>query len=705
MRRTSTYKQRLLTLICTLTLAATGYGQPLVLEPDQPGPAMVSLTEYLGVLEDPTGLLTLAEVQSPSRAGQFVFAATPAEALNMGNTRSTFWLRLQLDNRAERVTERVLEIRSSDISRISVFRPGSVAVETGAGFPLDSRAYANRFFVFPLQVPAKTQQLIFLRVSSQQPLSVQARLWEAEAFHRYERNDYQWQALYFGLAIAIVLFNLLLYVSLGSRIYLLYVFSCASMVLAMVSLTGLGKEFLWPDSQLWANIAGRVGASVSGFAMLLFAREMLNSRRVVPHLDRLLRLLALAWILVVGGFFLAPRSMATVFNLLLALTSLAIVATALVCAARRQRSAYFFLLAFSFLALGAVVTSLRGFGLLPTHALTIYAVQIGSAIEMILMAFALADRFNLARREQERAQTARLLAEQQLTENLRTSERQLEARVEQRTAELTKSLQQLRQTQAELLNAEKLASLGALVAGVAHELNTPIGNALTTASSLEHSTRDFQQTVERGELRKSTMNNFVDNAIQMTELISRSCQRAATLIGSFKQVAVDQTSEQRRRFDLRKLVDDNINALRPSFKQAPWQVEVDIADGIEFDSYPGPLGQVITNLLQNALKHGFEGREHGQLKITANARLEVAELQVADDGNGMPADVLARIFEPFYTTRMGQGGSGLGLSISRNIVTGVLGGTLTATSQVGYGSQFSLLLPLSAPNTGVSAEP
>ena len=694
--------------MCALLLSAPLLAdQPaLELSPMVRGP--LSLTEHLAVLEDRDGKLTLADVQSTALAGQFVRNAVPGEAITLGNTRSVFWLRLRLANPTSQIQERLLEIRSSTISHLTLFHPDSAgdyqALETGAALPFDSRAYSNRFFVFPLQLAPQQQQFYYLRLSSLQPLVVQARLWEPKAFYRYERNDYQSQALYFGLALAIVLFNLLLYVSLGNRVYLLYVFSCASMALAMVALTGLGKEFLWPSSVLWANIAGSVGASITGFAMLLFAREMLNTASVAPRLDRCLKGLALCWVLIVAGFFLAPQSMVTAFNLLLALTSLALVATALVCAFRGERSAYFFLLAFSSLALGALVTALRGFGWLPTNLLTLYAVQIGSAIEMILMAFALADRFNLARREQERAQAARLRAEQQLTENLRTSERQLEARVEQRTAELTQSLQQLRQTQAELLNAEKLASLGALVAGVAHELNTPIGNALTTASALEHATRDFNAVVERGEMRKSTVTLFVDNATQMAELISRSCLRAATLIGSFKQVAVDQTSEQRRRFDLRTLVDDNINALRPSFKQTQWRIEIEIAEGIELDSYPGPLGQVITNLVQNALKHAFQGREQGLLKISAIARQEVAELHVRDDGNGMPPEVLARIFEPFYTTCMGQGGSGLGLSISRNLVTGVLGGSLTATSQPGLGSQFRVLLPRSAPTTTLPTE-
>ncbi len=157
---------------------------------------------------------------------------------------------------------------------------------------------------------------------------------------------------------------------------------------------------------------------------------------------------------------------------------------------------------------------------------------------------------------------------------------------------LEQTLRELRATQSQLIQAEKMASLGQLVAGVAHELNTPIGNALVTASILEAGAKELQQQMHNGELRKSSLLHYVDNNIPMVEMITRSCRRAADLIASFKQVAVDQTSEQRRVFDLRNLVEDNVAAVRPSFRRMPWVIDIDIAPGIACDSHPGPLGQV-----------------------------------------------------------------------------------------------------------------
>ena len=268
----------------------------------------------------------------------------------------------------------------------------------------------------------------------------------------------------------------------------------------------------------------------------------------------------------------------------------------------------------------------------------------------------------------------------------------------------TQALDNLREAQTQLVQSAKMASLGHLVAGVAHELNTPIGNALVTSSLLANSSNMIQTMMDQGEMRKSNLVNFIGDAVQMADLINHSCQRAATLITSFKQVAADQTSEQRRTFNLHSLVMDNIAALGASFQEALWVIETEIANDIECDSYPGPLGQVIANLVQNAAIHAFEGRIRGTLKITATVKpANEVEMLFSDDGNGMDPAVLAHIFEPFYTALSGrdqgrkQGGPGLGLSISQNIVTGVLGGTLWAKSEPGCGSQFCLTFPLKAP--------
>ena len=383
--------------------------------------------------------------------------------------------------------------------------------------------------------------------------------------------------------------------------------------------------------------------------------------------------------------------------LLMVLNAVAVITPMAVQSWRGHRVAQICLASFLILASGVILANLRLAGLVESNFFTLNVVQIGSAIEAIVLAFALADRFHVIRAEKARAQRDALLAERQLVDTLRASERLLEVRVQERTAELTRALSDLHRTQSDLVEAEKLASLGALVAGVSHELNTPIGNALTTASTMEDAALSLKRSVQEGALKRSLLDTFVDHNLEMAGLVVRSCQRAATLISSFKRVAVDQTSEHQRRFDLAELVEDNLRALRPSFTMGACVIENRVAHGIGCDSYPGPLGQVLTNLIQNAIAHAFEAGKTGTVVITGHCVGDVVELRVSDDGKGMSQEILARIFEPFFTTALGKGGSGLGLAVCHNMVTGVLGGSIRAQSSVGQGTDFFVRFPLAVP--------
>jgi PAS domain S-box-containing protein len=277
-------------------------------------------------------------------------------------------------------------------------------------------------------------------------------------------------------------------------------------------------------------------------------------------------------------------------------------------------------------------------------------------------------------------------------EELERHRNHLEDLVAERTAEL-------RQAMAQLVQTEKLAALGNLVAGVAHELNTPLGNARVVAGSLGEHLRDFATAVDSGALRRSQVGAFLDRTREAVDLLERNTARAADLIGHFKQVAVDQTSARRRRFDLRQTVEELLTTLQPQFKHTAHRVDLDIPSGLELDSYPGPLEQVLANLIDNSLAHGFAGVGTGCIQLQAQAvdSTQVV-LRYADNGTGIPTAILNRIFEPFFTTRLGQGGSGLGLYIVYNLVTGVLGGAIQAHSQPGQGTVFTLVLPRAAPD-------
>lgn len=281
--------------------------------------------------------------------------------------------------------------------------------------------------------------------------------------------------------------------------------------------------------------------------------------------------------------------------------------------------------------------------------------------------------------------------------------RTLEARVEQRTRDLKQTLERLQLTQDELVQAEKLAALSGLVAGVAHELNTPIGNSMMVASTLRDSTLSVHGCMQTG-LRRSQLNEYLSEADSATDILMRNLHRAAELISSFKQVAVDQTSQQRRTFKLEELVSEIVVTLQPTFRTTPFHVETDVQPGLRLDSYPGPLGQVLTNLIANAIIHGLEGRESGRIRIVGSAEGESAvSLTIEDNGCGIPPEHMRKIFDPFFTTKRGRQGSGLGLHIVHNIVTGILGGQISVDSEPGVGTVFRVTVPRVAPHIDEAA--
>ncbi|MDP3846238.1 MAG: ATP-binding protein [Pseudomonas sp.] len=288
----------------------------------------------------------------------------------------------------------------------------------------------------------------------------------------------------------------------------------------------------------------------------------------------------------------------------------------------------------------------------------------------------------------------------------------LEQRVSQRTQALSQSNQELngalanlQQAQHGLVQSEKLAALGSLVAGIAHELNTPIGNSVMAASTLQDHTKAMLSAVTEGALRRSMLDQFVADSQTTCDILNRNLRRASELISSFKQVAVDQTGAQRRSFQLTEVVNEIIITLGPSLKKTPFLLESHIDGSLWLDSYPGALGQILVNLINNAVLHAFADRDHGLIVLRAYASQPGwLELTVTDNGSGISAEHLPRIYDPFFTTKLGQGGSGLGLNIVHNLATGTLGGRLEVASQVNWGTRFTLALPLCAPTATTSID-
>lgn len=261
------------------------------------------------------------------------------------------------------------------------------------------------------------------------------------------------------------------------------------------------------------------------------------------------------------------------------------------------------------------------------------------------------------------------------------------------------ALTNMESAQEGLVQAEKMAALGRLVAGVAHELNTPIGNIMMVASTQQEVAKELNRSVVAGGLTRSALTGLASQIDEGASLMLSSSRRAAELIQNFKQVAVDQTTDQLRDFDLARQIAEMLSVINHVLAKTPIKLVQQLEPGIAMHSYPGPLGQVLTNLVMNAAKHGFNDTQVGTITVTCERQGDRACITVSDDGLGIPPENVGKIFDPFFTTKLGQGGTGLGLHISHNMVYGPLGGRMTVASTPGLGTVFTVLLPFWAPGS------
>ena len=436
-------------LLFTLTIASSAFGAEKGLDASRLGDTSVALTEFFAVLEDPSRQLTLADVRTTEVAARFTTGHPHSSPLAYGTTTTPYWFRFRLDNPTSEPLERIIEMEFPRISDIRLYYPapegGYALYHTGAAQPFATRPYANRHFVFPVNLPANSQQTFFLRLQSNTDLLAPVQLWSPEHFQQHVRTDYMIQAWYFGIATAIGLFNLLLFIALRERIYLIYVLFVATTIVTFAAFFGTAHEFLWPQAGYWAEKAMSITAVLQASIFALFTRHMLDTRLIVPRLDRGMLIVAgLLIVLLLGDLASIPGAF-ILGQMCVLLLYLLISVIAFYCVIQRKRRAYFFVIAFTFYLTGVITYTLTSMGLIGHNSFTANAGQMGSGLEMLLLAFALADRFNLARHEKLAAQAEALRIKQELLDNVRTSERLLEARVSERTEELNAAMAKLQE--------------------------------------------------------------------------------------------------------------------------------------------------------------------------------------------------------------------------------------------------------------------
>ncbi|MBF0444048.1 MAG: PAS domain-containing sensor histidine kinase [Magnetococcales bacterium] len=289
---------------------------------------------------------------------------------------------------------------------------------------------------------------------------------------------------------------------------------------------------------------------------------------------------------------------------------------------------------------------------------------------------------------------ANMIERKKSEENLKNINQELEKRVNQRTLELQDYVKNLKLAQEQLIQSERMAALGGLVAGVAHEIKTPVGTSYTSSSYLQTQTDNFKEKFTKGGLTVSDLKAYLEEVDISTKLTITNLERAGKLLKNFKEIAVDQTSQEKRRFNLKEYIEEIVFTLSPRLKSSKHVVQVDCPDNISLDSYPGALSQILTNLIINSLIYGFEGIESGRIVISGSVDSKNVSIFYSDNGVGMKKTIVKQIYEPFFTTKRNFGGSGLGMNIVFNLVTQRLNGTISCESAPQKGTSFNIQFPI-----------
>lgn len=283
---------------------------------------------------------------------------------------------------------------------------------------------------------------------------------------------------------------------------------------------------------------------------------------------------------------------------------------------------------------------------------------------------------------------------QLVEEELQKVNSNLESLVRERTIELEEVIVDLKNTQNQLIESEKMASLGILVAGVAHEINTPVGVTVTAASHLKDEVLMMEELYNNNQISRSKLEGFIETTHEIADIIMSNMDKSGNLIKSFKNIAVDQSSEVKREFHLKDYLDEIALSLKSKFKRTNHKISIECSKDIYINSFPGAISQIFTNLIMNSLIHGFENMEQGEISITVTLVNHMLSITYKDNGKGIPPEIVDKVFHPFFTTRRGQGGSGLGLSIVYNLITSTLNGQVNCISELGRGVEFKFNIPV-----------
>lgn len=711
-------KQFLLFLTSLLFLGIQASGQAVFTY--QNSVSKVNIGKYLYYFEDKTGLMNFDQIRLLSGS----FKLLNSEVPNFKISSSVFWFRFAVKNSsAEPFLFVDLEYPPLDeVDFFSVSGNQQIKQRSGTGVKLSLRNTQSQNHVFKLELNPESEKEFFLRIQSKSLILVPLYIGSASAIYNSDISRSLIYGIYYGIIAVMMLFNLFIFISVRDRSYFLYVIYILFVGLAQAVLDGYTYKYLWPENPWLAMQSMIFIPAITGIAVAQFFKGFLDIRKQKPGRMIILNAFNGIYILCIISSLMGYRLMSlAALQISAIIGSLFLFYVSLELILKGYRPAKFFLLAWSFFLSSIIVFVLRNFNLLPFNSFTDHVLLIGSGAEVTLLSFALADRINILKQEKEYSQAIALSAAQKNELLIRDQNINLEQMVDERTTQLTNTMSDLqltmdnlKNTQAQLVDSEKMASLGQLTAGIAHEINNPINFVTSNIKPLKRDINDLYIMLAKFESSTALMDPGLVSEIEKlkNDLDLDYVKSEIDLLlkgideGAFRTSEIIRGLKMFARVDEQDIKDVNLNEgfestllLLNSKIKDHIKLEMKLGGIPKIECYAGKLNQVFMNIITNSIYainqlHGDSST--GKLSIeTSINELNDQEVVVliGDNGSGMPEDVRLKIFDPFFTTKPIGEGTGLGLSIVQQIIIGHKG-TIEVQSEAGKGTQFKIILPV-----------
>ena len=652
------------------------------------------------------------------------FKPVPFGVPNEKFSSSVFWFRFKIRN-GTNAPFLILKLANPALDSVNFFEengPGSFrSYRTGQSVPFDHREYLSSDYLFTVSLLPHTEKYVYLRVYSSAELLLPLTAGTESAIFAIDKYKDIFWGIYIGIMLAMLLYNCFVYSTTSDDSYLYYIVYVLTVVVTQITISGYAFQLLWPNQLLVAKYSAIFNPVLAGIAAIGFIRNFLKTKKFLPKSDKVfvvfVGLYCLGAVVAVVGNYTKGLN---IIDMTAGVLSIYVLAVGFVISRRGYRPAVFFMISWLVFLVGVFIFVFKNLGILPYNVYTVYTMPVGSAMEVLLLSFALADRINILKKDAAASQAKELLAVQENERMVQGQNVLLERMVSERTNELVssnqslnKALVDLKDAQLQLVESEKMASLGQLTAGIAHEINNPINFAssnikplgrdvrvlLDTISEFERIIRDDAPEGEKWNKVQQYKNEIDFNYLQqeideLLQGIENGVSRTTEVVkglrlfsrldeGDLKTVDITEGLDATLAFVNERL--DNVIKVEKKYSLLP-----------KIDCYPGKVNQVFLNIISNAIyaiKKKFGEEEGGVIIVSTGADDVNVVVKIADNGAGMEQSVISRAFEPFFTTRKAGEGAGLGLSIAANTVR-QHNGQIQVASVPDEGTEFTITFPI-----------